>query len=151
MGYFGYMEREKEKYMKLFFSSYFVSLFILLAIDAIWLSIMGKGFYKEQIGHLMAKDVVWGAALLFYLIYALGLTVLVIYPLVQTTGCPMQSLWKGALFGFTAYATYDLTNMATLKNWPVLLVFVDLVWGTILTGGSSFITFMLIKHIFKMA
>jgi uncharacterized membrane protein len=138
-------------FVKVFFSTYMISLVILLAIDAIWLSIMGKGFYRSQIGHLMGKEIVWGAAILFYLIYALGLTVLIIQPLVLSTGCPMQSLWRGALFGLTAYATYDLTNMATLKNWPALLVVVDLVWGTVLTGGSSFITFLIVKHVLKLA
>ncbi|NDE63739.1 MAG: DUF2177 family protein [Chlamydiae bacterium] len=137
--------------MKTFLSSYAAALVILLFLDAIWLSIMGKNFYRPQLGSLMAQEFNWVAAILFYLIYALGLTGLVLYPLLQATGCPMKSLWMGALFGLSAYATYDLTNLATLKNWPLLVVIVDLAWGTILTGASSFATFILIKHILKLA
>ncbi|MFZ4773440.1 MAG: DUF2177 family protein [Chlamydiia bacterium] len=131
----------------MFFSAYFVCLLALLLMDGIWLGVMGKRFYAPQLEHLMAKEVVWWAAALFYLIYALGLTSLIIYPLVFTAGCPVKALWMGALFGLTAYATYDLTNLATLNGWPIRVVVVDLIWGTFLSGLTSAISFLLVSYL----
>ncbi|MDN6194057.1 MAG: DUF2177 family protein, partial [Alkalibacterium sp.] len=99
-----------------------------------------KDFYKEQIGFLMRETTNWVAALVFYFIFILGLVFFVINPALDS-GSIMEALLKGLFFGFIAYATYDLTNLATLENWPIKVTLVDLVWGTTLGGLVSFISY----------
>ncbi len=120
--------------------------FILFAvIDLVWLGIVIKDFIQSQIGHLRG-DFNWYAVVLFYLLYPVALFVFAIYPALRG-GSVMTALFLGGLFGFFAYMTYDLTNLATLKNWPVLFVVADIVWGTIvsaLTAGLSVYIYHLI-------
>ncbi|MEN9921966.1 MAG: hypothetical protein RL097_242 [Candidatus Parcubacteria bacterium] len=116
-----------------FFSLYLISVPIFFLIDMLWLGVIAKDFYQTRIGHLM--EINWGAAIIFYVIFLLGLTYFVTYPAI-TDGVPWKAvLLGGALFGFFTYATYDLTNLATLRGWPLDLVLVDMLWGTVL-GGS---------------
>ena len=119
---------------------YFLALFCFFVIDMIWLVGIAKNFYRDQIGFLMTDQINWWAAGIFYLLFIAALLHFVILP--------YQNDWKmavlqGALFGFITYATYDLTNLATLKNWPILVTIVDLCWGTFLcaaiTGGTLFL------------
>ena len=112
---------------------------------------MKKRFYEYHIGDLLGAQFIWWAAALFYLIYTLGLTALVTYPLILSTGCPMRALWMGALFGLSAYGAYNLTNLATLNKWPILLVVVDMLWGMTVTALTAFSTFLVIKHLLKLA
>jgi len=137
--------------VKIFIATYVVSLLVLLASDAVWLSFMGKSFYQHHMGELLGAQFIWWAAALFYLIYSLGLTTLVTYPLILSTGCPMRALWMGALFGLSAYGAYNFTNLATLKKWPIVLVVVDMLWGMTVTGTTAFSTFLIIKHLLKLA
>lgn len=104
-----------------------------LALDAVWLSTMGPRLYRPAIGHLMAADVDWIAAVLFYVAYVGGLATLAIAPSADVRG----AAWRGALFGFVAYATYDLTNQATLRDWPWLVTTADLCWGTFVSAAAS--------------
>ena len=107
-------------------------LVIFLAIDMLWLGVLSKNLYKEQMGSLMAKKPKWSAAILFYAIYIFGLYILVIHPaVVDMSG--LSTWWKGFVFGLTAYATYDLTNLAVIKNWPVIITFIDILWGSTVT------------------
>ncbi|MBS3902835.1 MAG: DUF2177 family protein [Anaplasmataceae bacterium] len=123
--------------MKQFIISYVVAAVVMLGVDAIWLSVMSKKFYATQIGHLMSETPKLGPAAIFYIIYILGLTILVLQPALQNNfDYPKVLLW-GAVFGMVAYATYDLTNQATLRDWPVIVTVVDIIWGTILTGVVS--------------
>ena len=106
----------------------------------IWLGLVAKSFYSTQIGALMKSDVNWIAAIIFYLIFIAGLVVFVISPAVE------QSSWKhalyyGALFGLVCYATYDLTNLAVTKDWPLVVTIVDLIWGMVLAASVSTITY----------
>lgn len=112
-----------------FFTLYFLSIPFFMAIDFLWLGFIAKGFYQTRIGHLM--EINWVAAVVFYLIFLLGLTFFAIYP-AATKGTLATALVLGGLFGFFTYATYDLTNLATLKGWPLSLVIVDILWGTAL-------------------
>lgn len=122
---------------------YLSALAIFLAIDMIWLGIISKNLYSEQMGSLMAKKPKWSAAILFYAFYILGLFILVIHPAVNDMS-GVSTWWKGLVFGLTAYATYDLTNLAVIKNWPVKITFIDLLWGGTLTS----ITTVMVLYLF---
>ena len=119
-----------------FIKIYLVSLVAFLAIDFLWLGVFAKNLYKEQIGHLMTSDIRWGAALLFYCLYIVGLLVFAILPALKENTW-IYALGYGSLFGFICYATYDFTNLATLKDWPVKIVVCDLIWGAFISGAVS--------------
>lgn len=123
----------------MFVKLYFIALPIFFALDMIWLGVAAKNFYSKQIGFLMKANVNWLAAILFYLLFIAGLVVFVITPAVEKGLWP-RALWLGALFGMISYATYDLTNLATLKDWPIALTLVDLTWGTVLAASVSVAT-----------
>ncbi len=122
------------------------SLVAMLAIDAVWLSTMAKTFYAKHIGHLMADSPNLAPAGVFYIIYTFALSVLVVAPAVHNESSFIKVFLLGALFGFSAYATYDLTNQATLKSWPTLVTVVDMLWGAVLTGVTAVIAFYITKH-----
>lgn len=121
------------------FFLYLITLAVFFAIDMLWLGIVAKRFYSRQLGFLMSPKVVWGPAILFYLLFIVGLLVFAVRPAVAA-GAPLQAVWLGGLLGLTCYATYDLTNLATIKGWPVVVTVVDLVWGTVLGGLVSFLS-----------
>jgi uncharacterized membrane protein len=111
----------------------------ILVIDGIWLGVVAKRFYAERIGYLMAPDVQWWAAALFYLLFAAGVVFFVVMPLVEA-GPLVRVFLTGAFFGLVAYATYDLTNQALVRSWPVMVTVIDLTWGAFLTGAVSVIS-----------
>jgi uncharacterized membrane protein len=123
-----------------FFALYLISVPVFFIIDMIWLGVIASSFYKNQLGDLM--QISWTPAIIFYLVYLIGLIIFAVYPGV------LEGSWKtaliyGALFGFFTYATYDMTNLATLKDWPLAVVVVDIVWGTILGASVSVVTYYL--------
>jgi uncharacterized membrane protein len=128
---------------------YIITLVTFFVIDMIWLAVVAKGFYRRHLGSLMSSKVNWAAALLFYLLFIVGLLVFVIRPSLLAE-VPLRALFYGALFGLISYATYDLTNLATLKNWPLVVTVVDLIWGTILGGMVSFISALLGRAVLKL-
>lgn len=130
----------------MFIKLYVIALPVFLLIDMMWLGVVAKNFYRSQIGTLMKNDVNWTAAILFYLIFIAGLVVFVIAPAVEK-GSWMQALLFGALFGFVCYATYDLTNLAVAKDWPLLVTVVDLVWGATLAATVSVVTYLIASKI----
>ena len=115
-------------YLKL----YFATLVAFLAIDLVWLGLVARTFYNKHLGFLMAPQVNWPAALIFYLLFVVGILVFAVLPGLEA-GSLTTTLVRAALFGLIAYATYDLTNLATLKDWPVLVTVVDLIWGMVLS------------------
>jgi uncharacterized membrane protein len=115
--------------MTRYVAAYATTSFAMVALDLIWLGVIARPFYQQGIGHLMAERPNLAAAALFYAVFALGLVVFAIAPHAATAGWP-KAAWSGALFGFFAYATYDLTNLATLRGWPLGLSAVDMAWGT---------------------
>lgn len=121
---------------------FLITLVVFFAIDLVWLGVVARPFYQAEIGHLLKKDVNWTAAIIFYLIFIVGLIVFVILPAMENKNI-VEAIFKGALFGFVTYATYDLTNLATLKDWPLKVTIVDLVWGTVLASSVSTISFLL--------
>jgi len=130
------------KYLKL----YLVSLAAFFAIDMLWLGLVARSFYQQYLGFLIAPSPNWFAAIIFYLLFVVGILVFVVLPglkanLLKTT------LLRAALYGLITYATYDLTNLATLKDWPALLSMVDMLWGTALSVSVSYISFMTGKRL----
>jgi len=119
---------------------YLIALPVFFAIDMVWLGLVAKGFYRRQVGSLMRSPVNWVAAVAFYLLFILGLVVFVVAPAMDQ-GSWERAILHGALFGFIAYSTYDLTNLATLRDWPLLVTVVDLAWGAVLAGSVSVITY----------
>jgi uncharacterized membrane protein len=115
---------------------YLVTLAVFFVIDMIWLGFVAKDFYRKHLGSMLSPKVNWAAALLFYLVFVAGLLIFVIRPALAQ-GEPLKALLLGGLFGLISYATYDLSNLATLKDWPVIVTIVDLAWGTALGGLVS--------------
>src|SRR4030067_1689520 len=126
----------------MFLKLYLIAFTVFLGIDAIWLILIAKSFYAKQIGYLMAKHPNLFAALIFYLIFIAGLIVFVITPALDKK-IWMNALLLGAFFGLVTYATYDLTNLATVKDWPLIITIVDLIWGMILSAAVSVITYFI--------
>ncbi|MFA7076007.1 MAG: DUF2177 family protein [Candidatus Izemoplasmatales bacterium] len=124
-----------------FLKMYLIAFVVFLAIDALWLGLVAPKFYKSQIGHLMTDKPNFIAAGIFYLIFIVGL-VYFIKPGIDA-GNLGKALLSGAIFGFMAYATYDLTNLATLKDWPITVTIVDLIWGTFLSSSITLLTYLL--------
>lgn len=124
-----------------FLKLYAVALTSFMLIDLLWLGVIARSFYRSQLGHLMRADVNWAAAVGFYLVFVVGIVVLVVWPAMERESLG-QALLLGALFGLVTYAAYDLTNLATLEGFPPRMVVVDLVWGTALCAGVSAITYL---------
>ena len=128
-----------------FLSSYFSVLIPLVVLDALWLGVIAKNFYKTNIGYLMGESVVWIPAVFFYLLYAAGLAIFVIEPS-QTASQPLfTATWRGAIFGLIAYGTYNLTNHATIKGWPFAMTITDMSWGAFATAGACMIAVFLLR------
>ncbi|HPG42643.1 MAG TPA: DUF2177 family protein [Acholeplasmataceae bacterium] len=124
-----------------FFKLYGIAFVFFLVIDLIWLGLIAKNLYQRQIGHLMSDSVNWAAAIIFYLLFIVGLVYFAILPAVND-GEWLRALALGAFFGFITYATYDLTNLATLKDWPIQITLIDLAWGTFLGASISTLTYL---------
>ena len=117
---------------------------VFFLIDMVWLGLIAKNIYQKQIGSLLKKDVNWTAAIVFYFLFIAGLVLFVLMPAVND-GQFVNALVMGGLFGLITYATYDLTNLATLKGWPLKITFIDLAWGTFLGASTSSITYLLFQ------
>ena len=115
---------------------------VFFAVDMVWLGLIAKPFYARHIGHLMAAKVRWTPALLFYFLYIAGILFFAVLPAVER-GSLGRAVLAGALLGLLAYATYDLTNLATLRDWPLLVTVIDLVWGMVLTGGVAALSYLI--------
>lgn len=132
-----------------YFYAYITSFITMAVIDAAWLGLIAPSFYKKHIGFIMTDKPNWIAAVAFYIIFILGVTVFVVYPGWKNAESLLHIGLLGALFGLATYATYDLTNQATLKNWPYIVTFVDLLWGTVLTATVSIVAVSILKALIK--
>ena len=130
----------------LIISFIFVSI-IFLVIDVVWLSITVKSLYRPALGDLLKDKPVMWAAVLFYIIYMIGVALIILKPALANDSI-LQALWTGVVFGVVAYGTYNLTNMATVKNWSASIVWIDMLWGGFLTGFSSAVGIYLTKVFF---
>ena len=125
--------------MKTLFT-YLISTVIFFAVDMVWLGLIARNFYKEKIGFLLADKVNWIAAVIFYLIYIAGILYFAVMP-ANKEGNWHIALLNGVILGLLCYATYDLTNLATINKWPLSVVMADITWGIILTGSVSLLTY----------
>lgn len=122
--------------MSKYIAAYAVATVVMLAIDLLWLGVIAKPLYRAGIGHLMADSPNIPAAVLFYLMFPVGLMFFAVVPNASSSEW-MPTLLAGALFGLFTYATYDLTNLATLKGWPVGLAVLDIAWGSLVSSVAA--------------
>ena len=133
--------------MKIYLTAYTATLIAFVVIDFVWLSIMADRLYRPALGDVLAPSFRLAPAVIFYLIYAAGLTFLAVRTGVMS-GSIATAVIHGAVVGFMAYATYDLTNQSTLKSWSTTLTVADLVWGTVLSAAASGVGFWVTERIF---
>jgi len=127
-------------YLKL----YLASLVVFFAVDMVWLGLVASSFYKKHLGYLMSPTVNWLAAIIFYLLFILGILVFVVLPGIKENSL-QNTILRAILFGLITYATYDLTNLATIKDWPLIVTLVDLAWGMVLSTIVSVACFYVAK------
>ena len=135
--------------MKIIFATFLSVTSVFLLIDIIWLSQSFSYFYQPNIGDLLREDVILLPAALFYIIYPLGVTILVVLPSLKK-GLSKAIFFNGFVLGFVAYGTYNLTNMATLQGWSASVVVVDMIWGGVLTGVSSLLGTYIARRVLKV-
>ncbi len=123
---------------------YLIAVPVFFTIDMIWLALIAKNFYRSQLGNLLTKNINWSAAIIFYLLFICGIIIFALAPAIEKNSLA-TALVLGGLFGFFAYATYDLTNLATTKDWPLTLTIVDIIWGTFLSGSVATISFLIAR------
>lgn len=126
--------------------SYLLTTVVFFAIDMAWLGFIAKNLYRKYLGSFLNDTVNWTAAIIFYLLFIAGIFYFAILPAAEKNSVA-KAILSGALFGFIAYATYDLTNLATLKNWPLPIVFIDIAWGAVLTGLVSTAGYFIVKWV----
>lgn len=122
--------------MASFLKPYAAACITLFALDLLWLGLLAKDFYQGELGHLLRPQVAWTPAVLFYLLYVAALVVFVVQPAIGKQSLA-RALWLGAFFGLTAYATYDLTSLALIKDFPLRVALVDLAWGAALSAAAA--------------
>lgn len=133
---------ETAKFIKL----YFISLLTFFAVDMVWLGLIAKNFYEKYLGFIMSKEVNWVPAIIFYLIFIFALVIFVVIPGIDAKSIS-KTIGLAIMFGLVTYATYDLTNLATLKNWPLIVTIIDLIWGITLSTIVSSVTFFIGKNL----
>jgi len=124
---------------------YILTVPVFFLIDMVWLGVVAKNFYQAKLGYLLGP-VNWPAALLFYFIYIVGILIFAVVPALHE-GTTLKALGLGVLFGFFAYATYDLTNYATVRDWPLAIVIVDIMWGMVLTGSVATLSYLIGRYL----
>jgi uncharacterized membrane protein len=130
----------------MFIRLFIIALPVFLLIDMAWLVLVARKFYNEQLGFMMKPDVNISAVIIFYLLFVGGLVTFVIAPAAEKHSWT-QALIYGIFFGLVTYATYDLTNLATIRDWPLTVTIVDLVWGMVVAGSVSVLTFLIYQKI----
>jgi len=126
-----------------YLKEYGIAFITFFTIDLLWLGIVAKNLYNKHLGFILSSSPNWFAAIIFYLLYIAGVVFFVIDPAIKK-GSWKYALFAGIFFGFITYATYDLTNLATLKDWPINITIIDLIWGSTLGGSVSWITYSII-------
>ena len=129
--------------------SYYLKVYVLtvpvfFVIDILWLGFIARGIYRRNLSFILSSDVNWAAAVAFYLMYIAGIIFFAVRPALASDTLHEAAL-LGGLFGFFTYATYDLTNLATIKDWPLKIVVIDILWGTCLCGLVAFLSFLMAK------
>ncbi len=125
--------------------TYLIAFVVFFLIDLVWLVVVARKLYQQELGYIMSEKPNWIVAALFYLIFIAGLVFFVINPALEKNSWT-YALLVGMLFGLITYSTYDLTNLATLKDWPIKITIIDLIWGTSLGGLVSTVTFFILRR-----
>ncbi len=125
-----------------FLKLYGIAVPTFFVIDMLWLGLIARGLYRDKLGYLLAESVNWPAAIIFYLLFLVGLVVFVVYP-AYTDSSLSKAVLLGGLFGLITYATYDLTNLATIRDWPLSITVIDLAWGAVLAASVSVVTYLI--------
>lgn len=128
---------------------YLATVPVFFLIDLVWLGVVARGFYRDQMGSLMADSVDWPPGILFYLLWVAGLILFAVAPSLSG-GDWTRALLLGAAFGFITYATYDLTNLSTLRDWPLTLTIVDMAWGTVLGATVATVSHLIGRNVLGM-
>lgn len=123
---------------------YGIAFSVFLLIDLFWLLLIANNLYRQYLGYIMTDKPNLLAALLFYLLFVAGIVYFVIYPSIEKDSL-LYALIIGGFFGLLTYATYDLTNLATIKNWPLIITVIDMIWGVFVSASVSSISFLIIK------
>lgn len=130
----------------IYLRDFFITFVVFMGIDLVWLGIVAKKLYKSKLGFIMASSPNWIVAIIFYIIFIIGLMYFALYPSLESKSL-IGAVLVGMIFGFITYATYDLTNLATLKDWPISITIIDMIWGTSLGGLTTGISYFIIKLI----
>ncbi len=125
---------------------YLIAVPIFFIVDMLWLGLVARNFYQKHLDFILSPEVNWTAAITFYLIYIVGIIFFAVLPALEKESLARAIVW-GGLFGFFTYATYDLTNMALIKGWPLKVVIVDVAWGFFLCATVAALTFKAAKWI----
>jgi uncharacterized membrane protein len=126
--------------------TYVVSVPVFFAVDMIWLGVIARGFYRKALEPLLTPNINWTAAIVFYFLFLVGILVFALLPGLKKQSF-VYTVSMAALFGFIAYATYDLTNLATLRDWPLLMSMVDMLWGAFLSASTAGVTYLIMSRI----
>jgi len=126
--------------------TYVVSVPVFFIVDMIWLGVVAKDFYRKALDPLLTPNINWTAAIIFYFLFLFGILIFALLPGLEKRSLG-YTLGMAALFGFLAYATYDLTNLATLRDWPLILSLVDMTWGAFLSASTAGITYLIMSRI----
>ena len=135
---------KKHMHMPIFTKLYLIAVPIFFLIDMLWLVVIAKGTYQKYLGHLMRPMPNWPVAILFYLLFIVGLVVFVVFPAVRNNSWSYALLY-GAMFGFFTYMTYDLTSLAVMKDFPWQITVIDIIWGTVLSSSVSVLTYLIFQ------
>lgn len=127
-----------------YLKEYLTAVVVFFAIDMVWLGFIAKDLYAKYLGDFLSPNVNWIAAIIFYLLFIVGIVFFVVHPAVEKNSI-QYAIFAGLLFGLVTYATYDLTNLATMKNWPLNITIIDLIWGSTLSSLVSVITYYIIN------
>ena len=125
---------------------YLMAVPVFFLVDMVWLGLIARNFYQKHLGFILSPEVNWTAAIIFYLIYIVGIIFFAVVPALEKDSLARAIVW-GGLFGFFTYATYELTNMALIKDWPLKVVIVDVAWGFFLCATVAALTFLGAKWI----
>lgn len=127
-----------------YIKSFIVTFSVFMVIDLIWLGVIAKKLYQKYLGYIMTSNINWIAAIIFYIIFVVGMLYFVIMPALNDMSLK-KAIISGMAYGFITYATYDLTNLATLKNWPIMITIIDIIWGTTLASLTTVISYFILK------
>ena len=124
--------------------AYLLTAVVFFAIDLTWLGVIAKNLYRKYLGGFLSDTVNWTAAFIFYALFIVGIFIFSILPAVEKNSFS-HAVIMGGLFGFFTYATYDLTNLATLRGWPMAVSLVDLAWGAVVTAAATLVAFLVVR------